>query len=75
MLYTDSESIYAYNLIEGNSTAVSILSGLEKATFLAVDANRGYVFVAMRTAGKKDTIDRYNFKVDAGGKTAFMMID
>ena len=69
MLYTDSEKIYAYDLVDGNKTAFPVLdSGLGggKVLSMAVDSNQGLLFVAMNSkSGDKDTIDRFSFKVDS----------
>ena len=48
MLYTDSKKVYAYDLVAGKSKAVSVLDNLSsKVSFMAVDSNHGYLFVAM----------------------------
>ncbi len=78
MLYTDSKSLYAYDLVAGKSKAVSVLDKLSrKVSYMAVDSNHGYLFVAMQSENDddKDTVDRYSFKVDASGKTASLTID
>ena len=45
MLYSDGQSIFAKNYVK-NTKVSEILSDLEDVKALAVDANRGYLFVA-----------------------------
>lgn len=43
-MYTDGTSIMAWNVVL-NTAVKRIFHGLNKATAIAVDANRGFVFV------------------------------
>ena len=45
MLYSDGESIFAKNYVKDTKVS-EILSDLENVKALAVDANRGYLFIA-----------------------------
>ena len=45
MLYSDGKSIFAKNYVK-NTKVSEVLSDLDDVVALAVDANRGYLFVA-----------------------------
>lgn len=45
MLYADGSSVYAYDIVTGDLTATEVLTIEDGVDTLAVDANKGYVFV------------------------------
>ena len=45
MLYSDGKSVFAKNYVK-NTKVSEILSDLDDVKALAVDANRGYLFIA-----------------------------
>ena len=64
LLYTDREAVYAYNVIRGNGVVSKVLSGLQGVSNLAIDKNKGYLFVAQNSENTdKAKVDRYDLSV------------
>jgi len=63
MMYSDGEAVYAYSLLYGNGVANSVLTSTERVSSLAVDSNKGYLFVALAESETAGHVDRYEFNV------------
>lgn len=64
MLYSDGESVFAKNYVKDTKVA-TILSDLEDVKALAVDANRGYLFIATQPKYDLSEVHKYKFTVNA----------
>lgn len=53
-LYTDGSSIFSWDIVL-NSPVRRLTTGLSKATALAVDVSRGFIFVLEQVQSKNDT--------------------
>ena len=65
LLYSDGSSIYAYNPVSSQEPTV-LLNGLRDVTDLAVDQNKGFLYVAQHEGKNKSTVSRYAFSVMLG---------
>jgi hypothetical protein len=64
IMYSDGEAVYAYSLLYGNGVASSVLSSTKRVSSLAVDSNKGYLFVASTDSETTGHVDRYEFEVN-----------
>ena len=64
MLFTDGKEVFAFNVVSGKGEVQSVLSDLTGVRSLAVDKNRGYLFVASSSTSGKSHVDRYAFAVE-----------
>ena len=70
MLYAEGAAVYAYDIVTGDKVAAEVLTLDTPVSNLAVDANKGYLFVGSATSDEsKAKIDRYNFTVDDKDRT------
>ena len=63
MIFTDGKSIFAKNYIRG-SKVFTLLKDQENITGLAVDANKGYIFITTQQDSDSSYVNRYSFNID-----------
>ena len=64
MFYSDGSKIYSKNYVKDTKT-VEVLGNLKQVKSIAVDSNKGYLFVAEQPENDESTVSRFLFKVNA----------
>lgn len=64
MLYSEGEAVYAYSIIHSEGVATKVLSDLKGVSSIAVDSNKGYLFLAAIDSEIKSHVSRYDFSVN-----------
>jgi len=68
MIYSDGGKIYAKNYVKDTKT-VEVLGDLKDVTSIAVDANKGYLFIAEQLEDDKSTVSRFLININATDHT------
>ena len=65
IVYSDESSVYAYDIVTGKGNAQAILVDLpSQVDTIAVDSNKGYMFLGYNSEDEVARVDRYDFAVD-----------
>lgn len=63
MLFSEGKNVYAYNVVNDDKVASNVLEIKNDVVTMAVDHNKGYLFVAHQDSEDSATVDRYRFTV------------